>query len=112
MSSRRQEQVNSLVQKELGEILQTEFELPAGVLLTITRVEVSSSLEHADVFITVLPESQSEPLLERLSKNIYHLQKILDKKLVLKFVPKVRFRLDEGMIRENEVNEILDSLIK
>lgn len=110
MSSRRQEQVNSLLQKELGEILQTELEFPVGTLLTISRVEVSSSLEHADVFVTVLPDEQTEKILELLQKNIYRLQKILDKKLFLKFVPKVRFFVDKGLQLENEVNMILDNL--
>lgn len=110
MSSRRQEQVNSLVQKELGEILHIELEFPQGTLLTISRVEVSSSLEHADIFVTVLPDSQTENILQLLEKNVYHLQKLLDKKLVLKFVPKIRFFVDEGMQAENKVNELLDNL--
>lgn len=110
MSSRRQEQVNSLIQKELGAILLSELELPLGSLLTISRVEVSSSLEHADIFITVLPDGQTERVLALVQKNVYHLQKLLDKKLVLKFVPKIRFQLDEGLQAANEVNEILNKL--
>ena len=110
MPSRRQEQVNSLVQKELGQILHTEFEFPQGTLLTISRVEVSSSLEHADIFVTVLPDSQTKDILQLLEKNVYHLQKLLDKKLVLKFVPKIKFRVDEGMQLENEMNKILDKI--
>jgi len=110
MPSRRQEQVNSLIQKELGAILLSEIELPLGSLLTISRVEVSSSLEHADIFVTVLPDGQTERVLALVQKNVYHLQKLLDKKLVLKFVPKIRFQLDEGLQAANEVNEILNSL--
>jgi len=110
MSSRRQEQVNSLIQKELGAILLSEIELPLGSLLTISRVEVSSSLEHADIFVTILPDGQTERVLALVQKNVYHLQKLLDKKLVLKFVPKIRFQLDEGLQAANEVNEILNSL--
>ena len=110
MPSRRQEQVNSLIQKELGAILLSELELPLGSLLTISRVEVSSSLEHADIFVTVLPDGQTERVLALVQKNVYHLQKLLDKKLVLKFVPKIRFQLDEGMQAANEVNKILNTL--
>lgn len=110
MPSRRQEQVNSLIQKELGAILLSELELPLGSLLTISRVEVSSSLEHADIFVTVLPDGQTERVLALVQKNVYHLQKLLDKKLVLKFVPKIRFQLDEGLQAANEVNEILNKL--
>jgi len=110
MSSRRQEQVNSLIQKELGAILLSEIELPLGSLLTISRVEVSSSLEHADIFVTILPDGQTERVLALVQKNVYHLQKLLDKKLVLKFVPKIRFQLDEGLQAANEVNEILNKL--
>ena len=67
----RKEKVDSLIQRELNSIILKEIDIYPGVLLTITRVEVSSSLFDAKIFISVVPEekyNQVEPLLNR---NIY-----------------------------------------
>lgn len=112
MPSKRQEQVNSVIQKSLGEIILEEIELPKDVLVTITRVDCSPSLEHADIYLSIFPDPVKSEILELLQKNVYHLQKILDKEVVLKFVPKIVFKIDEGRLAENQINEMLDSLAK
>lgn len=110
MPSRRQEQVNNVIKKTLGEIILEEIELPKDVLVTITRVDCSPSLENVYVYLSIFPDSAREQVLEILDKNTYHLQKLLDKGVVLKFVPKIKLQIDEGMLAENQMNEILDNL--
>ncbi len=110
MPSKRQEQVNNVIKKTLGEIILEEIELPRDVLVTITRVDCSSSLDNAYVYLSIFPDSAREQIVDLLVKNTYYLQKILDKEVVLKFVPKIKFQIDEGMLAENQMNEILDNL--
>jgi ribosome-binding factor A len=112
MPSRRQAQVNSVIEQTLSRIIQEQIELPHGSLFTLTRVEASPSLEHADVYISVLPDNRRLEVLQWLQRHVYHLQQQLDKEVVLKFVPKIRFQIDEGAVAENEINTLLDSLPK
>lgn len=112
MTGNRQEQVNSVIQQTLGEIILTEIEFPKNVFVTISRVDSASSLNHADIYLTVFPDSEIEIVLDILNKNIYKLQKILDKEVVLRFVPKIIFKIDESEIQANQMNELLDNLNK
>ncbi len=112
MTTTRQEQVNSVIQQTLGEIILEEVEFPKNVFVTISRIDSAPSLNHADVYLTVFPDSEREAALDILNKNIYKIQKILDKKVVLRFVPKIVFKIDESEIQANQMNELLDNLDK
>ena len=57
--SKRTEQVSILIQQKLNEIVTREIELPAGVLVTITKVEVAKDLKYATVWLSVTPEDKA-----------------------------------------------------
>lgn len=105
--SLRLRKINSLVQQELGQIINEEAELPAGVMVTITSVRTSPDLKHATVNIAVIPKEKSPSTLRRLKQNIYNLQKSLNKRLVLRYVPKIRFALDIVQDELDRVEELL-----
>jgi len=112
--SNRIERVEALIQEELGKIILKEIEFPVGVLSTITRVSCSIDLANASVFVAVLPEDKSKRVLEILGKMVYVLQKLLDKRLRMRPIPKIRFVEEkqtvhaakiEGLIREIKKGE-------
>jgi len=110
MPSKRILRVNSLIKKELSRIILREIEFPKGVLATITRTETYANLEESNVFVSVLPESKSQEAFRILNKNIYFLQKILDKKLRMRPIPKIRFLKEEATVEAARIEEILQKL--
>jgi len=112
MPSRRIKQVNELIRHELAEIINKEIEFPESCLITIEKVETSGDLEKVKIWISVLPIEYRGKVLNLLKKNIYHLQKILDNKLVMKFVPKIHFCLDRSEEEAERVNVLLDKIKK
>lgn len=110
--SKRIERVNSLIQKELGQIILREIELPQDVLATLTRVESSIDLISARVYIAVLPQDKSERVLEILNKMVYILQKMLNKRLRMRPIPRIRFVKEKQNAEAAKVEEILESLKK
>ncbi|MBU1178172.1 ribosome-binding factor A [Patescibacteria group bacterium] len=103
----RLRKVNRLVQQELGKIINEEMELPAGVLVTIASVQTSVDLKHATINITVTPKVKTPSTLRQLKQNIHHLQKSLNKRLVLRYVPKICFALDIVQDKLDRVEELL-----
>jgi len=63
--------VNKLIKKELSEAILKEFDLPEGILLTITRVETSSDLSQARAYFSTLPEGKSKALLKLLNLRVF-----------------------------------------
>lgn len=100
--------VGDLIQKELSEIIQREFEFENS-LVTITLVEVDKKMERALVNISVIPSDKLEETVKMLEKAQGFLYHLLFKKLNIKPMPHLMFRSDRGF--ENAAN-IEKSLMK
>jgi len=108
----RVEKVNSLIKKELGKIILKEIDLPPEILLTITRVEASSNLFQAKVFVSVMPEEKTEEIFKILNQNIFSLQQKLNKKLKMRPVPKISFVKEKRTVEAGRVEELLRKIKK
>lgn len=101
----RLERLNNLIQEEVSKLLFKELEFGLGILVTVTRAQVSTGVAHAKIYISILPKNRTGKVFEILKKNIYHIQQLLNKQLPIRPVPKIEFELDKGMDNvENIVN--------
>lgn len=101
--------INSLIQKKISEILVKEI-FVKDTLITVQDVDVSKDLKYAKIKISVIPFNQSKKVLDVLKKQLPNLQKILNQKITIKFVPKIRFVVDKIEEKVGRVEEILRSL--
>ncbi len=108
--SERIKKINSLIKKELGKIILKELSLAKNILVTVTEVETSKDLSQSKVFISVFPEKEAKKVLVALNREIYNIQQILNKRLEIKFVPKIEFFEDKELQREQKVDRILSEL--
>ncbi len=106
--NRRVEQLNSLVQQEVAAIISREIEFPSGMFVTVTNVDVADDAESAKIWFSVLPDLHKEDALELLKSRIGDVQSILNKKLVMKFVPKLTFLIDESGEKAATITKVLD----
>jgi ribosome-binding factor A len=102
----------------VAEILKRELsaailrEVPAeGVIITVNAVDVSPDLRNATVHVGILgTAAQQRQALERLEQHRAVLQAESAKRVVLKFTPHLKFRLDGSVERGLRVLDILDEL--
>lgn len=107
--SHRIEQVNELMRAELANLLVRH--MPAiDHLITITRVECSTDLRYAKVFISVLPETMSGTALKNLRGASRIFTDELKKKLKMKFIPKLNWQIDPGERYAAEIDEVFKNL--
>lgn len=109
MSTHRIEKINQLLTEEVGKILQREIDIARDTLATITSVKTSSDLQHTTIGITVLPETKEKEILDAINKQIYFIQKILNRALRTKPVPRLRFEIDKITKAEQKVYEALEN---
>ena len=112
MSGNRIDKVNSLLEHEVGRIIQREIIFPNGVLVTLTRVEATANLIEAKVFISVLPEQKLGEVLEILKKEVFGIQKKINKKLNMRPIPKIMFVQDKTESEADKIEKILKELKK
>jgi ribosome-binding factor A len=103
-------QINELVRQEINKLFLTEIEFPKNCLVTITQVETSKDLRHARIWLSVIPTTYTKKVLEKLNKNIGHLQFLLNKKLSLKPLPRLNFVIDETEKKASEIEQLLDRI--
>lgn len=106
--SQRIEQLNSLIQQEVATIISREIEFPSGMFVTVSRAIVADDAESAKVWFSVLPALHQQDALELLNSRIADIQSILNKKLVMKFVPKLTFLIDETNEKADAITKVLD----
>jgi len=88
--------VNELIRQQLAEIVRREIDLPRSILVTITRAETSVDLRHVDVSVSVLPARAVPSTLRRLRTKLNVLQRLLNARLSMRPVPRLRFVPDRG----------------
>ena len=113
MPSLRLQRVRELLKREIGEVIRREFEVSHVGLITVNDVDVAGDLHSAVVFISILgsPDQQKRgfTLLERHRKRI---QGLVGRAVVLKYTPRLRFLMDDSIVRGNKVLGILAELEK
>ena len=109
-SSQRLKKVNKVVKQELGKIILKEVEFPKTILVTLTDVEVSKDLREGKVFVSVIPEEKTKDIFKVLNKGIYQLQQLLNSRLRMRPVPKIRFLEERGLKEAEKVDKILDKI--
>lgn len=104
--SRRTEKVSSLIQKEVGPML-VEMELPG--LVTISKVETSDDLNHAKIWITVMPAGvkQEAAVMDLIHNNLYRMQGALNRKLKMRAVPRIAFTIDHSEEYADHINQLI-----
>jgi ribosome-binding factor A len=82
------------VREHIARILLEEMADPRLDLLTVTGVEMSPDLRHADVFITTHGKERYEEVLAVLNAASGRIRSLLGAQMTLRYVPELHFRID------------------
>ncbi len=111
MPSHRLQRVRELLKREIGEAIRREIPINHAGLVTVNDVEVSGDLRMATVFISILGSQEQQRYgLTLLHKSRARIQDLVAKAVILKYVPRLRFRVDDSVARGNRVLEIIAEL--
>ena len=88
-------------------ILNEEIELGS---ITVSFVKVSKDLKIASVYIMPLGGYEKEKILDLINKNKHIFQKdISQKKLRIKYIPKINFYLDDTFDEAQKIEKLLSN---
>jgi len=76
--------------------------------VTITGVKMSADLKHADVFFSAYGEPRAkEKAFKGLKRASKFIRRLLGERLELRYVPKLRFHIDETPEQAQRIEQIL-----
>lgn len=98
--SNRQKKIAGVLQKDLINILQSEVQSALkGVILTITKVYVTSDLGEAKVYISVFPPKHRDALFNAIKQNSNTIRFELARRTrhQLRRTPNLHFFMDDSL---------------
>jgi ribosome-binding factor A len=112
MTKKRVERLNSLLKEVISEVVRKDVRNPhVANLITITRVEISSDIKHAKVFISVIgTEQEKNDSLEALQSAAGFIAVHASKKVVLRYFPVLTFKLDTSVDKHLRIDELLHQI--
>lgn len=108
--SQRIEKINELIKREMGKIISREIEVQEGSLVTISQVKTSSDLSETKIWVSIFPMTCAKKVLKQLINKAGYLQRLLNRRLVMKYVPRIKFVLDSTEERAGQVENILKNI--
>jgi ribosome-binding factor A len=109
--SHRPERVAELVRHTVGAFLTGAVRDPRIGFVTVTGVEVTADLSHANVQVSVMgTEEEKARSLEGLASAARFLRAQLSKELTLRTSPELHFRLDRGLEHAQRIDQVLKTL--
>ena len=108
--SNRTVRVNELVQREISDILRKHYQSEA-VAVTITEVRVSPDLRDARVFVSVVGNAEvAAEKMRWLRSKASAIREEVGRRIVLKYLPRFEYVLDESAVRGARILQVLDEL--
>ena len=110
IESNRQKKIASVLQKDLVDILQGEAQNSLkGVLISITKVYVTSDLGEAKIYVSVFPSKHSEKLVNAIKKNTSVIRYELARRTrnQLRRMPVLHFYNDDSLDYIEGINDAL-----
>ncbi len=108
--SRRLDRVNELLRREIGNVIQKDYEWH-GKLVTVSAVEITQDLKEGKVWTSVLGGA-SGPVIDKLNRDHGTIQSKVMKRVVLKSTPVLRFHHDASALRGVGLVNLLEEVDK
>jgi ribosome-binding factor A len=110
-SSKRSEQLEKSLIREINNIIYRKINDPRIKFVTITRVKVSSDLKYANIFVTIFnDEEQQKKALKGLKNATKFIRGELGKDLKLRYVPNIKFIIDEDLEHQYKLLKIITEI--
>jgi len=109
--TQRQLRVGEMIKQALGMLfIRDEAKLPnlSTKEITVTEVRMSQDLKIAKIFVMPLGGKNADKIVEKLKEFSFVIRKVLSKKIIMKFLPKLYFVKDNSF----DYAEKIENLIK
>ncbi|MDO7905787.1 30S ribosome-binding factor RbfA [Paenibacillus sp. JX-17] len=111
MAKIRTGRVGEQIKKELSLLIQTELKDPRVGFITVTGVDVTNDLSQAKIYLSVLgDEEQKDNSLKALAKANGFLRSELGKRIRLRHVPELIFKIDESIAYGSRIEKLLSDI--
>ena len=110
MEEKRLEKLTEVLKEELAFVISQEIDFPKGILATVMGVKIYSDLSWAEIFISTIPEKESEFVMDVLNSHAYFLHKALNERIRIRRIPRIKFLPYTGPNNQEKIEQILEDI--
>ena len=103
----RIQRIQSIIGKNISEIIQFELKNKNIGFCTVSKVEVSKDFSYAKVYVTFLGAKYPRQNLEELNKCKGYVRSSLARKIHIRKTPEITFYLDDSFEKVERLEEVL-----
>ena len=104
---KRSQRVGDLLREEIADIIIYRLKDPRIGFITVTGVDVTDDIKIARVYVSVFHDEERKTTLEILNAAKSFIRSELSKRLRMKFIPSIEFRLDTSIEYGNRIEKLL-----
>lgn len=104
---KRSQRVSDLLRKEIADIVIYRLKDPRIGFITVTGVDVTDDIKMARVYVSVFQDKEKKNTLEILNSAKNFIRAELSKRLRMKFIPSIEFRLDTSIEYGSKIEKLL-----
>jgi ribosome-binding factor A len=112
MTSYRVDKVEQLIKEQMSHIFLNKLTNLELGFVTITKVKVSPDLKIAKIYFSVLEKERRHMVLEKLELNTGNIRTELAHRIQIKFVPELKFFVDDTLDYVEKIEELLNEINK
>lgn len=106
--SHRKQQVESSLQRAVADVIERDLSDPrVRGLISVTRVEMTDDLKSAFAYVSILPDKYERRTLAGLNAAARHIMSRVDRRVQLRSMPRLEFRLDPSIKKQAEVEDAI-----
>ena len=107
--------VNALLKREIADVLEKLCISVPGALISVVKVNTSSTLRNATVYVSIFGGKNAPPDLEAkalalLESRRADIQNCISRDVILKYTPVLRFTADHNIAEGDKVLDIIRKL--
>lgn len=102
------ERIQSLIAKNLAEIIQFGIKDPRLGFISVPEVRVTNDFSYAKVYVSFFNEEDIIPGLEVLEHSKGFIRSELAKKIDIRRIPELAFVLDETFKKAKQLDELIN----
>jgi len=113
MTKNRVSRLNSLLKEVISEVIHRDIHHDPYLneFITITRVEITSDLKYAKVFVSILgADEYKAKALQALSDTSRQIARMASKKVVMRYFPQLTFEIDTGLEKQFRIEALLSQI--
>jgi ribosome-binding factor A len=106
------ERLREELHKEIGLAIAHEMCDPrVPEIVTVTEVKLAADCRNATIFVSVMgDEAEKKSAVNVLNNGASFLQHVVARRIVVKFIPKLYFKIDKTIEQSNRLNDLFNTI--